>query len=468
MTISSTRFIIGHSHGFHDASVSVIDMGGRIHYAEHTERLTGVKHDHNKFIGKELSKYEGSARAVFYERPRLKQIRQWFSGEAVTHKPKHDHYVSHHWSHAAGAYFTHPWDSHIKPVCVVIDSIGEFDTASIWYDKKKVWSMPYPLSLGLFYSAVTKNLGLMPNRDEHITMAMSAYGHVDKELLAFYEDQFSKGLHKGIEKDRRSNYVQAATAQHFLEQKIFEIMEKAKEYSNHLCYAGGVALNCVANTKIRNMFTDMWIMPNPGDSGASLGAAAAIIDKRLQWEHPYLGVGIHTNINPKEVARNILENRAAAVTHGCGEFGPRALGNRSLLGDARTWTALNISETGESVIRRIKERRTISPLAPVILEEHFDEYFTGPKNEYMSYVCEANPDMVPSSIRHIDNTSRVQVVKPDCKSIVRPILEEWYELTAQPFLINTSFNLKHQPMPGYAMLPKEKAEFERRYGIKIF
>jgi carbamoyltransferase len=400
MATSSTDFIIGHSHGFHDAAASVIDTDGNIHYAEHTERLTGVKHDHHRFMGRELSKYEKSACTVFYERPMLKQIRQWFSGETISLKPHHDHYVSHHWSHAAGAYFTRPWADDIEPVCVVIDSIGEFNTASIWYKKKRVWSMSYPLSLGLFYSAVTKNIGLRPNRDEHITMAMSSKGIVAKELLDFYKEQFNKGLHKGMDESTEdwSIYMQAATAQHFLEEKIFEIMSIAMQYSDHLCYSGGVALNCVANTKIYGMFKDMWIIPNPGDSGASLGAAAAHLNKRLIWEHPYLGVGIHTNINPKTVARDILENRAVAITHGHGEFGPRALGNRSLLGDARTEKISNDVKTGEEVIRKIKDRLPDSPLAPMVLEEYFDKYFTGPKNEYMSYVCKAN-DGVPTSIR---------------------------------------------------------------------
>ena len=232
-------------------------------------------------------------------------------------------------------------------------------------------------------------------------------------------------------------------------------MNKAKKYSEYLCYGGGVALNCVANSKIRPMFKDMWIMPNPGDCGSSLGAAALAYGKKLKWRGPYLGTNIDREINPREVAQFIYDNAYCGVANGRAEFGPRALGNRSLLADPRR----NIKDT----VNQIKRRQKFRPFAPAILEEWADAYFSGPMNEYMQYVAKANHDF--NSVTHVDGTARVQVVKKDCSSVLRQILEEWYELTMCPMLLNTSLNIKGQPMVD--IWPDAK-EFMRKYNVKVF
>jgi len=467
MTSFTNQQIIGESYGFHDGALSVIRKDGTIEFAGHTERLTGIKHDKSR-MPTEFIKH--SEKTIYYERPFIKAARQWISGEriedVIIHRPWHREYVPHHWAHAAGAYYTRPHCWPVEPVCLVVDSVGEFDTASMWYKKEKVWSMKYPVSLGLFYSAVTKEIGFTPNRDEHLTMAMSALGSVNTVLLDWYEEMFETGAcHKGFTnpffKDARLNRgVCAATAQHFLEKKLVEMAFEASVYSPYLCYAGGVALNCVANTKMRPYFEDMWIMPNPGDAGASLGAAAAFLDKPLIWKDPYLGFdpGVRMILNPKTIAKNILDMGAAGVISGRDEFGPRALGNRSILGDPRS--------RGAAVIRKIKNRDAFSPLAPAILSEHFSEYFEGEQNEYMSYVnrCMHNhQDTI-----HVNNTARVQSVMPGCRSILREILEEWYELTGCPFLINTSFNLEGKPMPGRIPDMDKLRNFEKEHRINVF
>jgi carbamoyltransferase len=247
-------------------------------------------------------------------------------------------------------------------------------------------------------------------------------------------------LHKGSRWDYHhlgQNYNDlAATVQSVLEDKIVEIMAIARQYSNYLCYGGGVALNCVANSKIRPMFKEMWIFPSPGDSGSALGAAAAINDKMLDWQGPYLGYNINREINPKEVAQYLVENSVCGVANGRAEFGPRALGNRSLLADCR----LPIKDT----VNTIKKRQKFRPFAPAILAEFADQYFDGPMNEYMQFVAKAKHDY--RSVTHVDGTSRVQLVHSNCKSVLRPILEEWYELTGCPMLLNTSLNIKGQPL----------------------
>ena len=419
--------ITGLSYGFHDAAKTIIDLNGNIIYAGHAERYSRIKND--KELHPDMPPNQGVE--VFYEKQFLKNTRRLYAGQKIKWRGNYKS-VSHHWSHAAGAYYTRPWPE--EPVCVVIDAIGEWDTVSIWHKKKKVWSQKYPYSLGLFYSAITQRIELKPMEDEYITMGMAAFG----EPIYNLEDVLHRNLHKGcgnIFPNARKEDL-AASAQWLIEQKIMQIMQKAREYSKYLCYGGGVALNCVVNSKIHWLFDKVWIMPNPGDAGASLGAAAAYLDKPLKWKDPYLGKNVDVSVNPSKVAGHLLKHRICGVVHGRAEFGPRALGNRSLLADPR----VDIQGT----VNAIKRRQKFRPFAPAVLEEYASDLFEGPMNEYMQYVAKAKHDY--KSVIHVDGSSRVQVVKRDCKSILRPILEEWFKATRCPMLLNTSLNVKGEPM----------------------
>ena len=433
--------ITGISCGFHDAAIAKITSDGEILYASHSERLTRIKND--KYLAPEFQ-IEGIT--AFYEKPFLKNLRRLYAGQSWRTRIECDYYIPHHWSHAAGSYYTRPFDE--EPVCVVIDAIGEWDTASIWWKKKKVWSLKYPKSLGLFYSAVTKACGLKPNEDEYITMGMAAYGTPIHNLDPY------KNYHRGM-RLRGTPEDLAASAQCIIEGEIMNIMQRARTYSQYLCYGGGVALNCVANSKIYYMFDKIWIMPSPGDSGGALGAAAAYLDKRLKWKDPYLGTDIRNTVDPRKVVRYLNKHGVCGVANGRAEFGPRALGNRSLLGDPRR----DIKDT----VNEIKKRQKFRPFAPAILEEWADRYFTGPMNEYMQYVARANHDF--NSVTHVDGTARVQVVKKDCRSILRLILEEWYNKTGCPMLLNTSLNVKGQPMVDSIY---DTVGFEKEYNVKVF
>ena len=216
---------------------------------------------------------------------------------------------------------------------------------------------------------------------------------------------------------------------------------------------GGCALNCVANSKIKDK--NIWIMPSPGDAGSALGAAALVRKVKLKWVSPYLGYLISRSIDPKNVVQELLKNKVCGVANGRAEFGPRALGNRSLLGDPR----YDIKDS----VNTIKRRQKFRPFAPAILEEYKDEYFDGPMNEYMQFVATAKHDY--SSVTHIDGTARVQVVKKDCKSIIRPILEEWYEATGCPMLLNTSLNIKGKPIVNTW---DDAEDFMRKYNVQVF
>ena len=442
--MTSTK-ITGLSYGFHDAGYALV-VDNQIIECHHAERYTKIKNDKNPVPLPSIGK------TAFYERPFLKNTRRLYAGQSWRKdKPKHDYYIPHHWSHAAAAYYTRPFGG-VEPVCVVIDAIGEWDTVSIWYKKKKVWSQRYPYSIGLFYSAITQHIGLKPNEDEYITMGMAAFGEPIVDLEYLLKENLHLGIRKTIEHDVRDI---AASAQALAEKQIIEIMKRARKYSNHLCYGGGVALNCVANSKIYKIFDSVWIMPNPGDAGSALGAALAVLDKRVPFDNAYLGYDIKGEVNPKDVVKHLLENRICGVANGKAEWGPRALGNRSLLADPR----YNVKDT----VNEIKKRQKFRPFAPAILEEHAKEYFEGPMNEYMQFVAKAKHDY--QSVTHIDGTARVQIVKKDNPSVLRPILEEWYNETGCPMLLNTSLNIKGKPIVNCWL---DALQFQKSYKVKIF
>lgn len=438
--------VTGISEGFHDACKTII-ADGKIVYAGHAERYSRIKNDKN--LHHNMPFNEGMT--VFYERPFLKNTRRLYAGQSWKKRPKYDFYVPHHWSHAAASYYTRPFMFQ-EPVCVVIDAIGEWDTASIWFKKKKVWSMKYPKSLGLFYSAVTRHIGLKPNEDEFITMCLAAMGTPKYEW-----DPFAN-YHKGADFGRGTKEDIAASAQKILEDEIMKIMKIARKYSAYLCYGGGVALNCVANTKIRPLFNDMWIFPNPGDGGSSFGAAAAILDlpayNTIQFNNCFLGYDIKGELDVAKVVDNLLQYKVCGVANGRAEFGPRAFGNRSLLGDPRV-------ENIKDIVNQVKGRQSYRPFSPAILEEYAKDYFTGPMNEYMQYVSKAQHDY--KGVMHVDGTSRVQVVKND-GSNMRKVLEEWYRATKCPMLLNTSLNIKGMPLVNTV---KDAKEFEKLTKVPV-
>jgi len=452
--------ILGLSEGFHDAGLCLL-QNDKIVTATHAERHSGIKNDkwlhHSQFpISK---KYQPDAIA-FYEKPFRKNLRRLYAGQSWQ-KPsrKCDYYFSHHESHAAAGYYTSPFDD-----CnvLVIDAIGEWDTISIWeattekkhlghrtHKLKKIKSWKYPYSLGLLYAAITQRIGLKPNEDEYITMGMAAFG----EPIHNLEYQMLENNHKGcmdILPKARSEDL-AASVQDLYERELLKLVEMCPH--ENLVIMGGCALNCVANSKIKGK--NIWIMPAPGDAGSALGAAALVRKQKLEWEGPYLGTPILNPVNISNVVQELLDNKVCGFATGRAEFGPRSLGNRSLLGDPR----YDIKDT----VNDIKKRQKFRPFAPAILEEYAEEYFEGPMNEYMQFVAKAKHDY--SSVTHVDGTARVQVVKKDCSSLIRQVLEEWYERTGCPMLLNTSLNIKGKPMVNTW---EDAKEFSKLYNVAIF
>jgi carbamoyltransferase len=485
--------ILGISAGFHDAGIALIN-DGEIVFAAHSERYSKKKHDSElnaDILNDCFDRYGIPTRIAYYERPWLKKTRQLYAGQykdlfdtSIEDKirkiwpnknPPDIEYHGHHLSHAAAGFQTSPYD---RATVVVIDAIGEWDTASIWSAEysngkakyKKLWSQKYPHSLGLFYSAMTQRAGLKPLDEEYILMGMAAYATYDANMYGdFLENahdlQFKQNPHVGCDEYRpgMTDFEIAASAQYTLEQCLHHIMLRAEELdkTGNLVYMGGVALNCKANDLIGAYFRNIWIMPNPGDCGSSLGAAALSYGGRLNWQNAYLGTDIPGPYPVKEILSELVTNKIVGVANGRAEFGPRALGNRSLLADPR----------GNDIKRRvneIKRRQKFRPFAPVILEEHVNEYFDMPvgfkTSPYMQVVAYCREPKKYPAIVHADRTSRVQTVSKDCGSGIRKLLEAWFEWTGCPMLLNTSLNIRGEPMVNDR---SDADRFEKLYGIRV-
>jgi carbamoyltransferase len=201
-------------------------------------------------------------------------------------------------------------------------------------------------------------------------------------------------------------------------------------------------------------------MPNPGDAGSSLGAAAMAVGRRLVWKDASLGTNISGPYPVKGIISELVTNKIVGVASGRAEFGPRALGNRSLLADPR---GPDIKDR----VNEIKRRQKFRPFAPVILEELVHEYFDMPvgwdSSPYMQTVAHCRcPDDFPAIV-HVDGTSRVQTVPKD-DSGLRQLLEQWYTWTGCPMLLNTSLNIRGEPMVNDRA---DADRFEQLYGIKV-
>ena len=407
----------------HDAAITLIE-DGRILFAAHAERYSGIKNDSNlnKEMFEDMEQYGTPDKVVYFERPWIKKLRQLKAGQysevftlknmpqnhidSVLGKGKYkiDEYVDHHLSHASSTYFTSPYK---ESAVVCIDAIGEFDTISIWYAKgnklEKRWSQTYPHSLGLWYSAMTQRLDLKPQEDEFILMGMAAWGRQDEDLQSIiYNDFFGynnelelkQNLHRGCLDYEPSIYPDngteqwkfdiAANVQTICEWQIAKVFKKAKELvpeTDNMCYSGGVALNCVANSNVvKDEYPNMWILPNPGDAGSSLGCAAYVGGEHLDFmEHgAFLGYDIKGKYPVKQVVKELLKGNLVGVANGRAEYGPRALGNRSLLADPR-------GKDIKAQMNTIKNRQEFRPFAPSVLEEHAHEIFDMPtkKSQFM-------------------------------------------------------------------------------------
>jgi len=481
------KHYLGISAGFHDAAATVINDCGNVVYAGHAERYSKIKNDpniHQDMIW-ELAEGRHIDHIAYYETPWKKQLRQWYSGQGIEWNKLTTHQIvrqqlkgyfdnvpitayNHHLSHAAAGFQTSPF---LSATVVVIDAIGEWDTISIWAAEyknkkavyKKLWGQKYPKSIGLFYSAITERIGLRPMEDEYITMGMSAYGEAKyTDTMRILADE---NLHIGIDHmflPTAEHADIAASAQAVAEELIYSVMRRARayNYSKNLVYMGGVALNCLANRNLGEYFEKVWIMPNPGDAGSSLGAAALAYGGRINFTNAFLGTDIPGAYPVNDIISSLLRDKICGVASGRAEFGPRALGNRSLLADPR-------GNDIKDRVNVIKRRQQFRPFAPVILEEFVTEYFDMPSgwtsSRYMQIVGRCRMRNLFPAIVHVDGTSRIQTVPADGSGI-RQLLEAWYKATGCPMLLNTSLNIRGEPMVNDR---QDADRFEQLYNLKV-
>lgn len=489
------EYHLGISQGYHDAAAALVDHAGNILTAAHAERFSGVKNDpklnysilmqmfkdHNTHCGlKNVS-------VNYYERNWLKNLRRLFANQKFNNTKQVEKLLldcniglknwknwGHHQCHAAAAFQTSNFET---AAVVVVDAIGEWDTTSIWKAKynrfgkaqyKCVWRKFYPNSIGLFYTAMTKHIGLRPLEDEYVLMGLSAYGdseqvyqQLKQQCVCSVEDlTFTHNMHAGININIDALDKDLAYATQRITSELLDaVHNKAKQLTNesNLCYSGGVALNCAYNASLTRYWKNIWIPPNPGDAGSALGAAALGYGGKLNWKTPFLGYKMKP-ILPESAVDELEKNGIVGVATGAAEWGPRALGNRSLLADPRLKDA-------KYKMNLIKQRQEYRPFAPAILSEHASDYFdleSGLNYDYMQYAVKAK-STVPDSVKHIDGTSRVQTVPPG-NTALRKILELWYQRTGMPMLMNTSLNIRGKPMVNSMA---HASMFRNKYGIKV-
>jgi carbamoyltransferase len=484
--------VLGVSALSHDAAVAVVE-DDQILFAAHAERYSRVKNDPylNEQILAEALAFGEPDIVAWYERPVVKKLRHVAAGQfsdaasirdlparylrGLGLRPGRIRYVSHHQSHAAAGALTSGFPG---ATVLVADAIGEFDTFSVhrYCDGKlrRARSISYPHSLGLLYSAFTRRCGLRPNEEEYILMGMAGFGRprwikeILRDLVTPLEFGFrlKVNVHRGIDGwlPHAAPEDLAASIQQLTEEIMLSSAAWARKHleSPALILGGGVALNCVANTRIAEcgIFDRIWIMPNPGDAGSSLGAALAVAGRPAHWPGPYLGTDIPGEWPIREMANALVAGRVIGVARGRAEFGPRALGNRSLLADPRGGHV-------KDKVNQIKGREPFRPFAPVVLAEMADRHFALPfaATPYMQFVPRArHPDDCPATV-HVDGTSRVQTVTAQQHPMLHRLLVEFHRQTGCPMLLNTSLNLKGEPLVNTAA---DAQRFATATGVTVF
>lgn len=407
----------------------------------------------------------------------------------------------HHRSHAASAFYTSPFE---RALVLTIDGVGEYDTTAVFIGEgnslTKVASVHFPDSLGLLYSVFTQFLGFQINEDEYKVMGLAPYGkpryvnQILAKMVALHDDgsfelnldyfDFSRedrhysprferemDAHPRRPTDHITEQHQdlAASVQIVLERAIQNILKSLlREHpSQNLCMAGGVALNCTANAAIiREFGVNLHVHPAAGDAGGALGAAMDVSIKEVSENPyrfrftPYLGLDhgreaieaalkanglAHQRITgiASHIANKLSEGYVVAIFHGRDEWGPRALGNRSILADPRR------PGMKDHLNAKIKFREEFRPFAPAVMEEFFADYFETlgmDSSPYMLFTHRAlRAKEIPAAV-HVDGTARIQTVSESQNPYLHAILAEFYKITGVPVLINTSFNLKGEPI----------------------
>ncbi|HEX5478986.1 MAG TPA: carbamoyltransferase C-terminal domain-containing protein [Dehalococcoidia bacterium] len=396
------------------------------------------------------------------------------------------HFVEHHTAHAASAFLASPFES---AAVLTLDGRGERATTSYAIGRgtqiDRIGQVNMPHSLGLLYERVTEYLGFLHSSDEYKVMALASFGE------PAYLDDFRRIVHLGCDGQytvaplcleqrfgprrlpglpfEQRHYDVARSLQECLEETVLAIAHWLHEATGErqLCVAGGVALNCVLNARLRDdgPFDDLWVQPAAGDAGTSLGAALWT-DARIrrtgdhttmhdaflgpefdgaEIEHLLRAAKVAYTRPPSlddECARLLADGKIIGWYQGRMEFGPRALGARSILASPR-------DAAMQERLNAIKDREDFRPVAPVVLADEMGEWFVPVQDSpFMLFTHGVRPeraDCIPA-VRHVDGTARVQSIDDATNPRFAALLRAFASRTGLPVLINTSFNTRGQPI----------------------
>jgi len=427
--------------------------------------------------------------------PRVVHEKLGFEGEVL--------FAEHHQSHAASAFLPSPFDEAAILTC---DGVGEWATTTQGVGHGNQFELTreirFPHSLGLLYSAFTYYLGFKVNSAEYKVMGAAPYGdpkYADKifdELIHVREDgsfklnmkyfAYDYGLtmtnrkfdslfgHPRRESETKMeqfHWDMAASVQRVIEEIMLRIVRDLHQRTGmkNLCMAGGVALNCVSNGRIvrEGPFENLWVQPAAGDAGGALGAALfvdnCVLDKprKTRMEHAFWGPSfsdesirgyldargaryrsLSRDAMIAETARRLNDDQAVVGWfQGRLEWGPRSLGSRSILADARN------QENWKRVNMKIKFRESFRPFAPAVLAEKASEWFDiDRESPYMLLVCPVRPGKHIPAVTHVDASARLQTVTRESHPDFYDLLAAFDERTGCPVLINTSFNVRGEPI----------------------
>lgn len=385
-------------------------------------------------------------------------------------------FVRHHVAHAASSALASP---HPDCAVLVVDGRGERTSmlAGEYTDRKLdvLATQSLPHSLGLLYEDLTQHLGFKRSSDEYKVMAMASYG------TPRFADQFRNLVYATGDGGFRTEPVEwsafgpgwddrvdlACSVQLVLEEVLLELVRWLRAQTEHenLCLAGGVALNCVANSVLHRsgLFDNIWVQPAAGDSGTALGAALCLAAETAEpitpmdsaalgrsWSDEEIGAVLNEAAVAHErpddlaavVAQALTDDQVIGWFQGRSEFGPRALGRRSLLADPRNKQNLDR-------LNAVKGREEFRPVAPMVLSERAGEIFSGGPipSPYMLFVHDVAPDWrarIPA-VTHVDGTARIQTIDR-AEELMHATIGQFAERTGVPVIVNTSFNTAGRPM----------------------
>ncbi len=418
--------------------------------------------------------------------------------------PYRFHFIDHHLAHQASAFLAAPFER-----CAVMTLDGRGEEATTTYGVyrggrggregggryERLGEVVMPHSLGMLYERITSHLGFLHSSDEYKVMALAALGQPTyletfRSLISLGDDgqyriaAFDPAELFGPERERGAALEQrhfdvTASLQRVLEETVLKLATWLRQATNepHLAMAGGVALNCVMNAKLRDakIFDEVWVQPAAGDAGTALGAAlwvdgqarsgtAGVLAPRV-WtmDHAYWGPGYtddeieqllqwaklpyrRLNDVAADTAEILLQDKIIGWFQGRMEFGPRALGARSIL-------ASPLNPQMQARLNELKDREDFRPVAPVVPEEDLADWFTpaeanGGQAPFMLFIYDVKPEQahrIPA-VCHADRTARVQTVRRDTNPRYHDLLKAFGAKTGVPVLVNTSFNVRGEPM----------------------